>query len=203
MRTLAQLTVIVTAAACAVTATGLSSADPAANVSPAQIDSLVVPIDQIVPRMDYTTVSKVPAPSPATPQGAPSPADPCYLDALRPGAAELFGTGVQAFRDVNYSGVSNILVNQAIGVYADSAAAAAVVGRLTEGLSACRASGRDGLNIGRMSPAGASWSGSICGDEARAVRNVVIRVQACHMDNPAGLASSVADAISAKVDSAN
>ena len=94
MRTLARLTVIVTAAACAITASGMSSADPAANVSPAQIDSLVVPIDQIVPRMDYTTVSKVPAPSPATPQGAPSPADPCYLDALRL-AWKLQGTDLQ------------------------------------------------------------------------------------------------------------
>ena len=203
MRTRARLAAMGIIAACGMTAAGLSSADPAANVSPADIDTLIVPIDQIVPRMDNTTVNTVPAPSPATPQGAPNPADPCYVDALRPDAAALFGTGVQAFRDVNYSGVSNILVNQAIGVYADSAAAAAVVGRLTEGLSACRASGRDGLNIGRMSPAGASWSGSICGDEARAVRNVVIRVQACHMDNPAGLASSVADAISAKVTSAN
>ncbi len=178
----------------------MSAAEPTAGVSPTDIDTLIVPIDQITPRMDNTTVQNVPAPSPATAQGAPSPADPCYFDALRPDAAELFGTGVQAFRDVNYSGVSNIFVKQAIAVYPDAAAAAAVVGRLTDGLSACRASG--GVTIGNLGPAGASWSGSICADEARAVRNVAIRVQACHMDSPAGVASTVADAISAKVNSA-
>lgn len=190
------------AAACAIAVAGVSAADPTSGVSPADIDSLIVPIDQITPRMDNTGVQKVPAPSPATAQGGPNPTDPCYVNALRPNAAEVFGTGVQAFRDVNYSGVSNIFVNQAIGVYPDAAAAAAVVGRVTDGLAACRASGLGGLNIGNVSPAGAAWSGSICADEARAVRNVVIRVQACHMDGPAALASTVADAISAKINSA-
>lgn len=189
-------------AACGIAAAGMSDAEPTAGVSPADIDTLIVPIDQITPRMENTSVQKVPVPSQATAQGGPNPADPCYVDVLRPAAAELFGTGVQAFRDVTYSGVSNILVNQAIGVYPDSAAAGAVVGRFTGGLSACRASGLGGLNIGNLSPAGASWSGSICADEARAVRNVVIRVQACHMDGATAVASSVADAISAKVNSA-
>jgi len=200
-RSIRCLAVLGLTAAGAVAAAGMSAAEPTAGVSPADIDSLIVPISQITPRMDNTAVQKVPSPSPATAQGAPNPADPCYVNALRPDAAELFGTGVEAFRDVNYSGVSNIFVNQAIGVYPDSAAAAAVVGRLTDGLSGCRASGLGGLNIANLGPAGAAWSGSICADEARAVRNVVIRVQACHMDGPAGVASTVADAITAKVNS--
>jgi hypothetical protein len=182
---------------------GIATAEPAAGVTPDAIDTLIVPIGQITPRMDYTTVQEGPSPSPPAAQGGPNPSDSCYFDALQPDAAELFGTGLQAFRDVNYSGVGNILVNQAIGVYPDAAAATAVVGRLTDGLSACRASAPAGLTIGALSPAGAAWSGSICADEARAVRNVAIRVQACHMDSPAAVAASVADAISARVDNAN
>ncbi len=187
-------------AACGMAPAGLSGAEPANGVSPAAIDSFIVPIAEITPRMENTAVQNAPAPSPPPAKGGPTPGDPCYFDALRPDAAELFGTGVQAFRDVNYSGVSNIFVNQAIAVYPDAAAATAVVGRLTDGLSACRASG--GVTIANLSPAGASWAGSACADEARAVRNVAIRVQACHMDAPAGVVSTVADAISAKVNSA-
>jgi hypothetical protein len=180
----------------------VSTAEPTANVAPTVIDTLIVPIDQVTPRMDYTTVRKAPSPAPAPAAGGPDPTDPCYIDALQPDAAEVFGTGLQAFRDVNYSGAGNVLVNQAIGVYPDATTAAAVVGRLTDGLSACRASTPAGLSIGTLSPAGAAWSGSICADEARVVRNVAIRVQACHMDSPAAVVSSVADAISARVDNA-
>ena len=186
-------------AACGMAASGMSAAEPTNGVSPTAIDTLVVPIEQITPRMENTAVQNAPAPSPPAAKGGPTPGDPCYFDALRPDAAELFGTGVQAFRDVNYSGVSNIFVNQAIAVYPDAAAAAAVVGRLTDGLSACRAAG--GVTIGNLSPAGASWAGSVCADAARAVRNVAIRVQACHMDAPDGVVSVVADAILAKVSS--
>ena len=181
-----------------IAAAAAATADPPGNVSPGDIDSLVVPIDQITPRMDYASVEQAPAPSATT----ANPTDPCYVDTLRPDAAEIFGTGFQAFRDVNYSGVGNILVNQAVAVYPDDAAAAAVVRRLTDGVSACRASGPAGLTVANLSPAGASWAGSICADEARAVRNVAIRVQACHMDSPAGVASTVAGAISAKVNGA-
>ena len=190
-------------AACGIAAAGTSIAAPTtAGVSPADIDTLIVPIDQITPRMDNTAVQKAPEPSPSAANGGPSPTDPCYVEGLKPDAAELFGTGAQAFRDVNYSGVGNIFVNQAIGVYQDAAAAAAVVGRLTDGLSTCRASGPAGLAIGNLSPAAASWSGSICGNEIRAVRNVVIRVQACHMGGAAGVAARATDAISAKVNNA-
>ena len=190
-------------AACGIAASGTSTAEPTSGVSPAEIDSLIVPIDQITPRMDNTSVRQDPTPSPPPAKGGPNPADSCYFDALQPDAAELFGTGLQTFRDVNYSGVGNIFVNQAIGVYPDATAAAGVVGRLTNGLSACRASGPAGLTIGNLGSVRAAWSGSICADEARAVRNVVIRVQACHMDNPAGVVAAVAEAVSAKVNSAN
>ncbi len=188
-------------AACAAAATGTSTADPAAGVSPGAIDALIVPIDQVTPRMDHTTVRQAPSPPLATEKGGPNPADPCFYDALAPDAAELFGNGLQAFRDVYYSGAGNVLINQAVGVYPDAAAAAAVVGRFTDGLSTCRATGPAGLNVGNLGPTNAAWSGSICADEVRAVRNVVIRVQGCHMDRPGDAVASVADAISAKVNS--
>ena len=177
----------------------MSAADPTPGVSPDAIDTLILPIDQAKPRMDYTTVAQAPSPSTSTDKGGPNPAAPCYYDALQPDAAELFGGGLQAFRDVRYTGAGNVFINQAIGVYPDAAAAAAVVGRFTDGLSACRASAPAGLTVGSLDPAGAAWWGSICADEVRAVRNVVIRVQACHMNDPAGDVASVVDAISAKV----
>ena len=190
-------------AAFGMTAAGMSAADPGNAVSPGAIDTLIVPIDQITPRMDHTTVNSSPTASPPVASGGPNPTDPCYFDALQPDAAELFGTDLQAFRDVNYSGVGNILVNQAVAVYPDAATAATVIARLTGGLSSCKASSPAGLSVSNLSLAGAAWSGSICADEARAVRNVAIRVQVCHMGGPAAVAASVADAITAKVNSAN
>lgn len=186
-------------AACGIAAAGMSTAEPTAGVSPGAIDTLIVPMDQLKPRMDYTSVKQAPSPSPSADKGGPNPADPCYVDALPPDAAELFGTDIQAFREVNSTGAGNVFVNQVIGVYPDSAAAAAVVSRFTDGLSVCRASAPAGLTVDNLGPAGAAWSGSICADEILAVRNVVIRVQACNMNNPAGDVASVADAIGAKV----
>lgn len=176
-----------------------------------EIDSLVVPMDQIPGVGDslrHSTVNKQPSTSQPADHG-PNPGSPCTLANLAPDDIAIFGNNPITFRSVNYSGFSNVDVIQAIGIYADTSDAGAVFQHLTTRLKPCQSEGGE-TSVDSISPTSATWhergfspvkgaDETSSATNARVVKNVVFCVTAGHFDNAEQIASSVADQIADKI----
>jgi hypothetical protein len=170
-----------------------------------EIDSLVVPMDQVPGTGDSLRHSTVDS----HPLSSPLPTDRCMLAKLPAGHVALVGNNTIAFRNVNYSGFSNVYVAQAIGIYADVSSVNTVFQQLINGLQACKSEGGE-ISVDSIAPDSATWHAhafspvkgtdeTSFATEARAVKNVMFTVTAGHFDNSQQIAASTADQIAAEI----
>ncbi|MCV7033340.1 sensor domain-containing protein [Mycobacterium heckeshornense] len=170
-----------------------------------EIDSLVVPMDQVPGTGDSLRHSTVDS----HPLSSPSPAGSCLLAKLPAGHVAVFGNDTIAFRNMNYVGFSNVYVAQAIGIYADVSNANTVFEQLINGLQACKSDGGE-VSVDSIAPNRAMWHAhafspvkgtdeTSFATDARTVKNVVFTVTAGHFDNSQQIAASTADQIAAKI----
>lgn len=210
---------VVALAACDEGSVGRSRGEtttPAASGRPvavSEIESLVVPLDQIpgvgdsLNRSD-STAEKQPSTTPSSSDNETHSGD-CAFASLSIGDEKIFGRNSIAFRGVHYSGFSNVYVEQAIGVYANKAEASAVFKRLADKVNTCKPASGD-MTVDSIAPSSASWhvrgfspvkgtdETSRAGED-RTIGNVVFRVAVGHFDNSSQIAASVADLIAAKI----
>lgn len=161
-------------------------------VAAKEIDSLVIPVEQVPGGLHAESVENQPR---------QESSDDCFVaysgvDSISP----------IAFRSVRYSGMGNLYVLQSVGIYLDNADAGAVFQRLTNRLRGCSPES-GGASI---TPTEASWHAqgfspvkgaqetSKAADE-RVVKNVVFSVVSGHFDNAEQTAASIADQIEAKI----
>lgn len=173
------------------------------SVTASEIESLVVPVDQVPGGLHNSGDVK-------QPQSYPSqPANACSLAYAPADDATVFGGDTTGFRAVRYSGPGNLAVVQAIGVYRDNANPSAIFQRLANGLNTCKTNG-DGVSVDTVTPTSAAWhtqgfspvkgmeETSFAAQE-RVVKNVLFRVDVEHFDNPQQVAASISDQIAAKI----
>jgi hypothetical protein len=162
-------------------------------VSAERIDALVVPVTAVPEDLH-------PESARTTPQ--------VRADASCAGDdATWFGAGSVAFRHVRYSGLGNLYVAQAIGVYSSAQEAASVFRAAAQRLQSC---GDAPVTVDAVSADRATWhvtdtspvsglTGTMAGYNGGVVGNVVFRVGAGIFDDPVAVAQSVADGIVANV----
>lgn len=179
------------------------------SVTAAQVDSLLVPADQLPGGLHGGGVGKQPQSYP------PGPKDPCYLADAAADDVALFGSDLIAFRNVRYSGPGNVYVDQAIGVYKSNSVADAAFSRLVDSLHSCQSGSSSSPAFTNLTRSSASWQSAESstrssgeaesiptGDEGRSAKNVLIRVSVGHFADSPHIAASVADQIVAKINNA-
>lgn len=207
---MAMLVTAVLAAGCGDGSLSRSRGDttaPATSSQPitaTQIDSLVVPVEQVPGGLHSAGVDEEPKSYPR------DPLDACHIADTPSDDVELFGSGTTAFRNVFYSGVGNLFVRQVIAVYPGSREASTVLQRLADGLQTCKTAGNSEVSIDSITPNSVAWHArgfspvkgmeeTSYAAEGRVVKNVVFRVTVGHFDDPRPVAAAVANQISANI----
>lgn len=121
--------------------------------------------------------------------------EPCFFTHTLVSDAAVFGEPL-AFHERRYDGFSNALLLQDIGIYPDAAAAQDAYRVIADGVQACDSTVMPGISFGVITTSSSEWSDSTCAGNDQVVQNVLIRVLACRVGDPAGLTSVVAQTIS-------
>lgn len=203
--------VVVTVAGCGGnrTTVATSTADPGALPSPLvtaqQIDSLLLPLDEInhLTGAGLTSVDpKKDRPADAAKSPSEQPGAPCFVVDAGTADVATYSTDWTAFRSVYSTAGRGSGVLQSIGVYPSESVARAVFDRWTKSVTACKTSGSEsGMQL-RVSPDAVDYSHTYTyGDLAtsgRLVGNVLIAVD---VSPDQAWSSPVADKIAAKLKS--
>ncbi|OHT89064.1 sensor domain-containing protein [Mycobacteroides saopaulense] len=203
--------VVIAVAGCGAgrTTVATSTADPGAPpsipVTAQQIDSLLLPLDEInrLTGAGLTAVDpKKDRPADAAQSASEQPSAPCFVVDAGTGDVATYGRDWTAFRSVYSTAGRNSGIVQNIGVYPSDSAARAAFDRWVKSVTACKNSGAEsGMQLA-VSPDAVDYSHSYTyGDLAtsgRIVGSVLITVD---VSPDQAWSSPVADKIAAKLKS--
>ncbi|OHU96886.1 hypothetical protein BKN37_22600 [Mycobacterium talmoniae] len=179
------------------------------SVTASEIESLPVPFDDVKAmagdELQHSNITREP-----TDYAAMSPTSPCFLPDSGTADVAVFGHEPLAFRNVMYTGFSNVFAEQALAVYASESVAKDKFTRFVQGLHTCAASHPAGMDTPSSTVNTATWqrhlSGvnldpatDMCAEGVKQVQNVMFRVTSCRLDNDAAIAAMMTDRITEKI----